>query len=322
MANIQVSFLGRNKRREEEDVSGSHRYRRAKYRFPGPEGRVYAAPIFGWALWQHLCEQRTPPDVWLILGTAGSSWDCLADCLGADQWEPMLPWLERLERPVEQKAVTQKDLDAVPAHLAGSLGVGELRLVLIEECRDKLQQRDLMDVFLANLQAGDRVILDISHGYRHLPALASFMLITLGWLRDVRVGGMYSGALEMTGPDGLTPVINLSLCAEYTDMGSRLATWRTTGNYQEMSHVFSDNVAKKIDTASYYEQTNQLGRAPEPAKELGKSLVQSQASPDVNTDPLRREIAGQLLEAIGWADRSKLTGRMLERSRICLEASD
>ena len=60
---------------------GETSYRTATYDFTTDNGTTYTTPLFGAALLKHLQSQPNPPERWLVLGTAQSIWDALADAL-------------------------------------------------------------------------------------------------------------------------------------------------------------------------------------------------------------------------------------------------
>ncbi|MFH1122584.1 MAG: TIGR02221 family CRISPR-associated protein [Pseudomonadota bacterium] len=74
-----------------------------------------------------------------------------------------------------------------------------LERVLIPEGRSEDEVWDIFESIFARLDQGDEVVFDITHGFRSIPMLAIVVLNYAKALKDIKVRGIYYGALEAIG---------------------------------------------------------------------------------------------------------------------------
>lgn len=198
-----ISFLGKSRR---DPATG---YRTATYALDG--GPPLTTSFFGSALMERLRPQRT-----LLLGTSGSMWDAL-------EFDTEVPdWAELVEA-TEQERVDQVLLDRVALRTRRAMPGAEL--LLIPDARNEAGQIALLTELARRIAPGERVILDITHSYRHLPLLALVAARYLAHARQAVVTDIYYGALEMTDK-GLTPVVKLDGAAAHARLGGGLRSTR------------------------------------------------------------------------------------------------
>jgi CRISPR-associated Csx2 family protein len=313
MERMLISFIGKGPPAAKGQESTRSGYTLKEYSFV--DGSKCKTSLFGWALWQYLCRKGPSPTAWLILGTSGSFWTALIDALDEATFNRCLKWFEDIDAKAKKTAVRQEDLDAVPPALAGGLGVPRLRLALISECATSNSQRHFMSLLTSELPQDCRVILDITHGYRHLPVLAFFLLAGLRWLRNVTIEGVYYGAAEMLA----VPVVDLSICTQYADITTALATFELIGSHRALAPFFPE-ACDDLDKSGFLEEINQFTRARETAEKAGANLT-----PGQDGDPFLQEISKQLSVTLQWAvkERSVSTAsRMLQRARFCFGRRD
>lgn len=317
MRRIQISFIGRGRRNDRAGKDGKpvgpSGYELARYDFGA--GGQYQTTFFGHALWRHLASGGRAPDALMCLGTSGSSWSTLIDGVDPDVFDDELSrWGDAVESKANRDdggAVESADLAGMASTLARGLGVPELILEVIGDGRSRSSQQALTAALLRRLEPGDRVILDITHAYRHLPVLASFMLTALHWLRGVEVEAIYYGAFDMAARGDTVPVVDLSLCADYARDAACFATYRLTGSCRDLASQFPQ-AREVIDRLDLFENTNQVGRAKTQALQV-RALLEPLAEAD--HDPLRAGVARGLCDGLDWADGASHLKRMLERSR-------
>lgn len=310
MPRTLISFVGRGDARAGPSaMTGRAGYQQATYSFSARYQRTTS--FFGWALWQYLLQQEDPPSGWLVLGTSGSTWVSLADGLTDEAYEESLEAIEAVDNGEKKETLTQEDLRALQKQLEKGLAVPELRLELIGTLAELESQQQLMSILLAALNEGDEVILDITHAFRHLPAVAAFMPMALQPLRGVRVGGMYYGAFHMRQDDGSVPVIDLGLCADYANLAAVTAEFRSTGHYRDFGHYFPEQ-AETMEKACFLENINNISQARGPARALARKLDSTQ------DDPFLAETALALREALCYTAGKSLPERMLAKSEFFL----
>ena len=202
MPHTLITFLGRTPR-------GEQGYRTTCYDF-GDGADCEPVAFFGWAL-----QRRLRPNRLVVLGTPGSMWDHLFEgdiALGDAAEEDRLALVGEAER----QAVTQERLDRLAPVLADRLGC-EVRLRLISYCHTSREQEGLLRDLAEEVGQGDRVDLDITHGFRHLPMLTLLSALHLRKVRSAKIAHIWYGAYD---PDtGRAPVHDQAVFDLVKDFG-------------------------------------------------------------------------------------------------------
>lgn len=240
-----VSFLGKGR---ENPKTG---YREATYRFD--DGHTETTAFFGLALTRHL-----RPDLLVLLGTTASMWDALVEHLaGGEPGEEALR-LELMEAVTAQR-VDQALLDRIAPLMTRTAGV-PVRPLHIPFGRDLAEQRSILEA-IGRGAPGGRVSLDLTHGFRHLPALgllSAFVLRGLGR----KVEGLYYGALDMMA-DGLTPVLRLDGLLAIEAWVEALARFDESGNYALFARLLEDDgvpadKTRCLEEAAFFERNTNV----------------------------------------------------------------
>ena len=297
MANVLLTFLGRvpleNNRRS---------YRKTRYDFG--EGRLpEEAAFFGWPLRNHLVDRGRVPDRLVILGTAGSMWDHLFEgdlALGEAGEEARLALLEA----VDAKAVTAEHLAPLAPVLTEALGC-TVSLVLIPYCRDEAEQARLLAILADEVNEQDRVDLDVTHGFRHLPMLALLAALQLRSVRRATVEGIWYGAFD---PDtGAAPVHNLVGLLHLADWIQALHTYDKDGDYGVFSPLLG-SAGNRLREAAFFERTSNVVKAREQLTTWSK-----QPDPFPSGDPAAELFRAELERRIAWyraPDRAEWEARL------------
>lgn len=266
MALVQVSFLGRVRQ-------GQDGYERARYGFAN--GEQVEAAFFGFAL-----ASRIRPARLAILGTAGSMWHTLLDLSGVCAQEAAirrhLEWAGRADR------TAQEDLDVAAAMLAARLEC-DVRLVLIPYGRTQEEQIQILERIAEQVDEGDEVALDVTHGLRHLPMLGLVSAVLLGSVRGARVRGVYYGALDMR-VEGVAPVLELSGLMAIAEWARAVARFEGGGDYGALASELAgaglpEDVAVALRRASFYEQVCRYGQAVHQLNQVRSALKRGVAGP-------------------------------------------
>jgi len=252
-----ISFLGKGR------VDAKTGYRTATYRFD--DGFVRTVPFFGLALTEFL-----QPDRLVLVGTAGSMWDVFfdRDGAGADTIELM--------EAVEQDRVSPALLEQHSRLLEQKIGI-PVQCVLIPFARNTAEQIEVLTLLAAQVHAGERLSLDVTHSFRHLPMLALVAARYLSHVSKVTVSELYYGALEMTGPDGITPVLRLSGLLRMLDWVEALATYDKDGDYGVFAPLLKadgmePNRASLLEKAAFFERTSNPVKAREALSSVFPSI--------------------------------------------------
>lgn len=208
-----ISFLGKSASNAQTG------YRTANYVFePGFERNV---PFFGMALLEYL-----KPEKLILAGTAGSMWDVFFDHQHTDD-DGLLALMEA----VPQQAVTAEMLAIHEQRLTEKLGI-PVQCLLISYARDEAEQTAILTDLAGTIGKGESIVLDVTHGFRHLPMLALVAARYLQHVRGVQVQEVYYGAAEMTDSTSKqTPVLRLGAMLSMLDWVEALAVYENSGNY-------------------------------------------------------------------------------------------
>ena len=236
MTHNLISFLGRVPKEE-------NGYRPTAYTFDGEPDESTA--FIGWSL-----RRRLNPDRMVILGTAGSMWDHLFEkdiALGSEAEDERLA----LQVATENKTVTKELLEPLTSLLAQRLGC-EVRLVIIPYCQNESEQLELLRLMAAEVNPDDRVSLDVTHGFRHLPMLAMLSALHLREVKNAEIAGIWYGLYDHDTKEA--PVYNLGGLLRIADWLGALHTFDKDGDYG----AFAD-LMEQDGVATY--QANYLRRA-------------------------------------------------------------
>lgn len=253
-----ISLLGRGQREQ-----GTNSYKRAIYRFD--DGCCIPSSYFGLALARHLQVQKL-----VILGTAGSIWDVFADDLADDETaiDQLAAIDHDLRAAVTDEKVDQGLLDRLTPLLRDKVGI-HIEPVLIPYARNEREQLDVLCSMAEHVESNERVVLDVTHGFRHLPMLALVAARFLGGVRRATVENIYYGALEMTDKrTGETPVLSLNGLLNMLDWVDALATYDKDGDYGVFALLLDQDGMKPkqselLKLAAFYERTSNPVKARE-----------------------------------------------------------
>lgn len=271
-----ISFLGRTNR-----GTAFNSYRTARYAFPG--GHTSEGSFFGVLLADWLDEHKKARlDRILLLGTSGSMWDFVAAEFELEHQhgglcEELLEavgskagvtasLLARVEAALEQDRISRPHRDRGPA----------LALRLIPYGRSIEHQLEILHHIADDIDHGDRVWIDVTHGFRHLAMLGLMGSILLEGTIGAKLQGLYYGALDMS-EDGVTPVLDLSGLMRVAHGVSAIAGYRSSGRYQKLRSLLEQGGLNtrdlgRLEKASFFERTFQAARAAEEVRGVRGAL--------------------------------------------------
>lgn len=247
MSHTLVTFLGR-----------AGNYQSTTYQFS--DGETATTRYFGLALRRKLQADRL-----VMFGTSGSAWDviCLDD-EGAALTGEALDAVEQVQNAVQANQVTKELLDPLTEPISRQLGF-EVCFRVIGYADQMGEQLKLLQAMAAEVNVGDRVSLDITHSFRHLPMLALLSALHLREAWQVAVEGLYYGAFEMK-QDEIAPVMNLAGLLRIADWVAALHTFDKDGDYGAFADLMEqDGVETKkanyLRRAAFRERTSNAWEA-------------------------------------------------------------
>ena len=240
-------------------ASPTKQYRRTSYAFP--DG--WTSPsrsFFGLALFEWLSGQRGEAlEELVVIGTAGSAWSTLHELVpGWDSDQAASDdWLELKERELESE-VTAQMLDPVSERLGDHLEGVSVRCLLVGHCDMGEEQIALLGHIAQAIPAGERVFLDITHGFRHFGVLAIQSLMFLTSAIDVAIEGVYYGMF--------TPNRAVSLAGgqELTEWAEALVLLQRAGQLAPLVPLLEPgypSIAKLVDELHFLISINAFDRA-------------------------------------------------------------
>ncbi len=303
---LLVTFLGRSPR-------GENGYRKTRYDF-GDGTPEKETAFFGWVL-----HERLRPSHLVVLGTAGSMWDHLFEGdlelghIGEQERVALMESVERMD-------VTQVQLDRMAPMLEKVLGI-PTRLRIIPYCRTEAEQVELLRILADEVKSGDRVHLDVSHGFRHLPMLALLAALYIRQLKDADIRGIWYGSFD---PDtGKAPVYELSGLLRIADWLQALASFDKDGDYRSFVPLLRQAgldafACERLDAAAYFENILNVGEATGRLREARGRLCESNAtiSPDASL------LLPAICERLEWVAEPKQFEKQIELARHALERRD
>ena len=216
--NILITLLGRPAKRD-----GA--YKTARYRFPDGS---FSEPTM--LLGRELVK-RISPDAVILLGTPGSLWAWLqADSHGTDDpsfSSEEIGQLLQLNEAVEQQQVTQKLLDDSTSTLRRVWGC-EVCPLLVSNCETTAEQHDLLIRLAPLIQQGDNLILDLTHGFRHVSLLLMMAAVYLRSIRSATIRFMYTSFYDPENKVGT--VFDLAGLNAMLDWQDALSAFRKDGD--------------------------------------------------------------------------------------------
>lgn len=284
-----VTFLG-NPRRPSDASSG--RYVTTSYRFEGDWDSGQTA-FFGLALFDWLRHVGRAPDELVVMGTSGSIWDALYALTERGGAEEHLEAELELIEAVEASAVTREHLDRVQEALSEHLEGVTIHCVLISSATGASEQRDILAALARPFSPGDEMILDITHGFRHVGLLAiqGAQFLRQAW--GVELGGVYYGMF------GATPrAVALEDVEPLVRWTEALTIFRRTGNLGQLPDLFRAHhpqVATPLARLHYTMSINAFDRAHGQARQARIALDRLAEGDDT----LAGYIADQLARELG-----------------------
>jgi CRISPR-associated Csx2 family protein len=273
-----ISFLGRGDRQKG--------YRSANYVFT--DGTQIQSQYIGLAL-----IEKIQPERLVVLGTTGSMWDVFFEHQDSGTDEQLIQLMES----IETETLTQEQLKPFSEYLSTKLQI-VVECILIPHARNDKEQVAVLSSLSNRLDTRESVVLDVTHGFRHLPMLALVAARFLQKTKQITVEQIYYGALEMT-EEGKTPVLLLSSMLNLLDWIEALSSYDKDGDYSVFADLLqkdglAPNMADQLRQAAFFERTTNSSKA---AEKIGTVLNALEGM----TTPVFDLFKSQLQKRLNWA---------------------
>lgn len=290
-----ISFLGNPPSKRQ---GGERRYELTNYRFPGEEC-VHQGHEFAGALLAHLRGSGNAPSRMLICGTFTSNWYAMAmDSLDASD-ESFAGLLERLRQHTDAGSqMSEEDLSQLAQAMSTSLGL-EVRVLPIGFCQTQEQQLQVVRWLSDHVDRESRLVLDITHGFRHLPligfaAVRYLELVRACVIESVVYGMFAANEHDPNTGESVTPVVDLKGMLRIIQVGEGFAAHESSGLLGPMAKVLAPDLPLITKVAF----SADIGM-PEQVRESALAVRQNLAG---STSPLVQAAAGSIDLALAWSD--------------------
>ncbi|CUU08147.1 CRISPR-associated protein, TM1812 family [Armatimonadetes bacterium GBS] len=290
---VLVSFIGKGQRANENQPRSHTGYRTTWYDFTPLGGEPCESALFGLALLKYLHSQGQHPERWIVLGSPQSNWDALLEAIDSNKWHEIESLYQQVEKAVreEEKQPSRHGSGFVTAELLAEwakalseyLPSTRVMCHLIGWSYDEAEQQRLWEILYSETQQGDHLILDITHGFRHQPALTAFMVMLLNRLRNLSGVQFYYGARDMT-TQGKTPVLKIDFISDLVHATEAVATYQETGDYEPLAEFALQQEALEQTRRLIFEQ--RVNKPHFNALQPAASAIQRLQE----VDPLRRSL--------------------------------
>lgn len=299
MSTVLISFLGRSKKEEGN-------YRTTVYSLEGKQQPPTAYVGY-------LLREYYKPKKMVVLGTAGSMWDNLFE-INLDLGE-LEDQLIQLVDSVERQAVAQSQLTELAPLLGKALGC-EVELTIIPAARNQQEQIQVLQSIADATFGAEKLTLDVTHGFRHLPMLAYTAILYLQTVQpQLRVEHILYGEYDPeTGKGEIHDLVGL---VKISNWQNAIQHSETTGDYSQVSELVVDKeIGGWLKEASFYENTHRAGQARSPLKKVRNKISNEPLTgPAALFQPL-------LLERTSWVEENLLYQRQRAQAYRSLERKD
>lgn len=129
-----------------------------------------------------------------------------------------------------------------------------IQAVDIVDGKDTESMWQIFQTVVDNVQEGETVIFDLTHGFRSLPFLAFLFIAYLKFAKSVTIEAVCYGALDMT-KDGNTPVLDLTEFVTMLDWITGTDQFVQTGNAKQLARLLNP---KQLSSGVLFDSSNTL----------------------------------------------------------------
>jgi CRISPR-associated DxTHG motif protein len=186
----------------------------------------------------------------------------------------------------------------------------DLRLCLTGEALAAESQQQIAQALFENIPQDNDVVFDISHGFRHQPVIATFIISLMRWTHRIQHVSFYSGVFEARQGD-VTPVLELPICQKLVEATEAAAILEATGNYEPVARCLD----RDAELAWFLENTNQLGNARSQAQQLRHDSTSY-------NDVVHDQLMTLLNDRLQWSVQGTFADRVQQSACTAINRSD
>jgi len=305
-----LSFLGRARR--PSPVGEERGYPVSCYRFDS--GNERTTPLFGIALAAEQAVDRV-----VFIGTAGSMWDFFIDEVIASDADSVIELCEAVDQQVVDEAMLEEYRDRIGARLG--LAAEQVECRIIPRAQTLEEQLGIVDCLAKIVVPKEELVLDVTHGFRHLPMLALVAARYLEKARGVHVREICYGAREMADENRVAPVVTLTGMLRIFDWIDALTLHDKSGNYSMLAGLLEAEGLAPSDTATLQRAAFQEGvnNFSDARDSLGTAVGKLRKA---ELGPLARLFREPMLERFEWTRSENDGAREFALARVHLAGAD
>lgn len=282
-------------------------YKKAGYYFE-ETGEVIYTSLFGAALYKVLKKLGYDIVQWIIFGTRYSNWSELATVLedeNKEEIDGLVEWYMKVCEE-EKKGISDQMLGQWESLLSSR--IPGIRLLPVDPLDYDIYINTLLKEFT---EEKCKVMLDITHSYRHMPVILAFSIMVLKYIKEISGVSVYYGALNMGEfmndiPANAVPVLKIDLISDLVSMVEGLATFDNSGYFVDLLNLLGIENTEK----TYF--WLEMNRQPRSQLRQITEMLQSFS----RGDDYKASIAGYLNDQLKPLLSSTLDKRMVERAKL------
>lgn len=305
---ILVTTLGKGQSPQNHREAVHGNYQTAQYRFEEGDSSQ-PTQFFGLALYRHLVETGWKPDKIVVLGTATSMWDAwLESAPELAEHVEFAGELYELQKP-GNNGVDKDGLNRLSGILSEHYHIA-FDCQIIPFGRTPDEQAVILRVLDGSVGRGDEVVLDVTHGFRHMPMLELLSSFLLRHAKNVGTKAIYYGALDMPGPAGAKLVVRLDALSGLENWIEAVAVLESSGNVLPLAAACSclpggKEVQMNLERYQFLSEMNEMFPLRSTAKIISDWIRTS--APASATLALFQDI---LLDFFSWHSLSPAKGQL------------
>lgn len=282
-------------------------YKKAGYYFEETDEVIYTS-LFGAALYKVLKKLGYDIVQWIIFGTRYSNWSELATVLedeNKEEIDGLVEWYMKVCEE-EKKGISDQMLGQWESLLSSK--IPGIRLLPVDPLDYDIYINALLKEFT---EEKCKVMLDITHSYRHMPVILAFSIMVLKYIKGISGVSVYYGALNMGEfmndiPANAVPVLKIDLISDLVSMVEGLATFDNSGYFVDLLNLLGIENTEK----TYF--WLEMNRQPRSQLRQITEMLQSFS----RGDDYKASIAGYLNDQLKPLLSSTLDKRMVERAKL------
>ena len=187
---------------------------------------------------------------------------------------------------------------------------------------DEREQLQLLKIMADEVEYKDRVHIDVTHGFRHLPMVALTSALHLQSVKDASVSGLWYSVFQ--GSQVPAKAVKLNGLLAIADSVRAVAMFDKDGDYTSLSKLFENNepvgsnLSQLLKTAAFYENTLNFRDAKAQIQKLNSAISRHRNSLSIELQLIIPEIERR----ISWAESTEIVDRMAKVVRRSLNNGD